>query len=287
MNVHICSIDDKHIVPRMMSWLRDSLGWSMSERPRPSATLNYYGPYLSWAAVPGVDTLKAGWFTHYEPDTAKGEIWQQASRIFDLRCTAANLYLDQLSTSGLTAKVTAGVDQEHFAPKTQRSKKSKLPRVGLSGVGQPRKGVALAERLTASQMKVELVAAGRDWGEIPSTWIPYEEMPAFYNSLTVYICTAVIEGIPAPPLEALACGVKVVVPAGVGMMDELPETEGVRHYTAGDSSDLVRAVRQALADEASRETLRDVVAPYTVKAWCESHRAAVESFLAGREKGNE
>lgn len=285
MKVHICCINDAHIVPRMSRWLADGLGWSLSERPDNRVTLNYFMPYLGWAVTPAPNTLQAGWFTHYEPETAKGYIWEDTARLFDLRCTAAPVYLDQLRKYGPTAKLTAGVDQEHFKPANGRRKsRNGLARVGLSGVGAGRKGVALAERLNASRVKMELTAAGSDWGNIPAVWVPYEEMPAFYNSLNVYVCTAVIEGMPAPPLEALACGVKVVVPAGVGMLDELPEGEGVRHYTAGDYDSLMRALRLALADETTPAALRDAVAPFTVKAWCDSHKAAVEGWMEGREK---
>lgn len=281
MTIHICCPDDRHIVPRMAHWLAEGNGWSISERPEPGAALNYFMPYLAWAAGPRIDTRQAGWFTHHEPGTAKGEIWLQTAHRFDLRCTAAPLYLDNLRSYGRAVLITAGVDQEHFSPRHSR-KKSKRPVIGFSGVGQPRKGIELANGLQEAGLRAELTAAGRDWGDIPATWIDYRDMPAFYSGLSVYVCTAVIEGIPAPPLEALACGIKVVIPAGVGMLGELPEMEGVRHYTAGNYDSLLTALHLALADEVAPAALRDVVAPYTVQAWCDSTRAAVEELLESK-----
>ncbi|WZB73295.1 glycosyltransferase family 4 protein [Achromobacter xylosoxidans] len=35
-------------------------------------------------------------------------------------------------------------------------------------------------------------------------------MPAYYNSLDLYVCPSAIEGTPNPVLEAMACGVPVI-----------------------------------------------------------------------------
>lgn len=40
--------------------------------------------------------------------------------------------------------------------------------------------------------------------------IPFEEMPDFYRSLDLFVCTSEMEGTPNPVLEAMACGVPVV-----------------------------------------------------------------------------
>jgi glycosyltransferase involved in cell wall biosynthesis len=97
--------------------------------------------------------------------------------------------------------------------------------------------------------------------------------------LDVFICTSTEEGIPAPPLEALACGVPVVIPVGVGMLDLLPDEPGIYRYEAGNQKELATAVKSALAGKHERPTLRDYVAPYTVSAWAESHQAVIDKLL--------
>lgn len=104
-------------------------------------------------------------------------------------------------------------------------------------------------------------------------------MPQFYGNLDVYLVTSTIEGIPTPPLEALACGVKIVVPNKVGIMDELPEMKGIRHYKKGNYQDMVRAIILALSDKVSQEELRAITEKYSVDAWCESHRRAIDKML--------
>jgi glycosyltransferase involved in cell wall biosynthesis len=105
-------------------------------------------------------------------------------------------------------------------------------------------------------------------------------MPTFYNMLDVYLCTSLEEGVPEPVLEALACDTAVVIPDGVGICDQLPEMEGIRHYKRGDSKDMVRALRQALDDKPPAGLLREVVTgQYTIDDWCASHLIAMEMLL--------
>lgn len=40
--------------------------------------------------------------------------------------------------------------------------------------------------------------------------IPHDDMPAYYQSIDVLVCTSKIEGTPNPVLEAMACGVPII-----------------------------------------------------------------------------
>ena len=150
--------------------------------------------------------------------------------------------------------------------------------MGLSGQPGPRKGVGLAQSLSSTKEVKKLIAIGGDWPEIDSKIVDYADIPAFYNGLDLYVCTSTEEGIPAPPLEALACGVPVVIPRGVGMLDLLPDETGIYRYDAGNEKELKTAVKEALAAKHSRNTLRDFVAPYTILAWVESHQRIIEQI---------
>lgn len=83
-----------------------------------------------------------------------------------------------------------------------------------------------------------------------------------------------------PVLEALSCGVQVVVPEHVGIIDELPKVCGITRYAAGDPVGLVAAVEKAVAerDEVRPEELREVTKGYTVQAFCEQHAMAFEGM---------
>lgn len=267
--VHIACIDDGHIVPRMAGWLAAAYGWTVGARVERRAAVNLYMPYTMLAPLGTAPTKTAAWFTHHEPDTGKAAIWAQAAGALDLRLVTAPLYLPGLAARGATRQITPGVDRDHFTPGGQASGGQ---RIGVSGLGGGRKGPALAQRLRSNGY--EVVAAGTGWG-LDERHYTYGQMPAWYRQIDVYLCTAAIEGIPAPPLEALACGVRVVVPRGVGMMDLLPEAPGVRHYARGNYEDMALALDMALSDDVEQEALRALTEPYTVRAWCESIAAAL------------
>jgi len=73
--------------------------------------------------------------------------------------------------------------------------------------------------------------------------------------------------------------VKVVIPDGVGICDQLPEMEGIRHYRKNDGPDMIRAIQQVLEDKPSEGSLRAVTDDYTIDDWCWSHRRAMEALL--------
>jgi hypothetical protein len=68
----------------------------------------------------------------------------------------------------------------------------------------------------------------------------------------------------------------VVIGAGVGIHDELPDVPGIHRYRAGDPDDVVRAVDEALAGlhRIDRASLRRAIEPHSVTAWCEAHERA-------------
>ena len=276
-HVHIVCPDDGHIVPRMAGWLRDGLGWTMSERASSTAVANYYMPYTAWGlrSIPSTET--AAWFTHYEKMTlGKVQIWERASRKIGLRVTAASMYFNLLSRTGPVARVLPGVDMDHFRIMRQKRRW----RLGLSAIYSGRKGNAGVAALAKSHHKEKFHIAGRGWPTGNHTWFDYEDMPTFYNSISVYVCTSLVEGIPAPPLEALACGTKIVVPRDVGMLDELPDSPGIRHYDRGDWPGMIEAIDQAIKDRPKKQDLRDLVGEkYPKQQWVDSHQRSFEAWL--------
>lgn len=61
------------------------------------------------------------------------------------------------------------------------------------------------DRLRNEGVLVELVVADRR-----VRYIPHRQMPGFYNSLDVFVCSSDSEGTPNPVLEAMACGIPVI-----------------------------------------------------------------------------
>jgi hypothetical protein len=153
---------------------------------------------------------------------------------------------------------------------------------GVSGFSYSdlRKGEDLIRKLMKAFPKVQWQAIGRGWGQ-GTKQIDTAELPGFYQSLRLFVCASRIEGVPMTVLEALSCGVPVVIPRNVGLLDDLPELPGIFRFTAGEFNSLSTAFQQALdeAGQADRDALRQATTPYTPQAWARAHERAFENFL--------
>lgn len=275
---------DTSILSRKAEVLRRDLGWSISDRSDPYALVNYAFPYLDYRDSPK-EIPFAAYFTHRE-DTIPGkvQIWKEKAHAAVLRVTSAAQYYEELSLYGPTVKILPPLDREKFSPGPDPYTGIDLPIIGASGFVYRggRKGedlLAEADRRLHDRMK--FIAMGRGW-PVPTQEYPYEKIQNFYRGLDVYLCTSTIEGIPYPPLEALACGVKIVIPRGVGIMDELPDLPGIARYVAGDIDSMVEALEQVITAQANPEDLREATSCFTEQAWVEGHEAAFSKLLPKR-----
>ena len=271
------------ILPRLAKILAAETGWNVSRGPHPGADLNYFICYIEHGEhfTDWTITHTAAWFSHLEVGTPYKEFWWELSaNTIGLRTTIAPMYADNLAKFGPTSLVVPPVDRDAFC--IADAPENEVPVVGVSGFVCPggRKGEKMVARLAGSKLgrKVKMVGSGAGW-PVKTQERKVGELPAFYQGLDVYLCSSLIEGIPMPPLEALACGVKVVIPRNVGMMDTLPDANGIYRYAKGDYDGMCKALERALVEDVDREALRAVTEPYTPQAWADSHRAAFEDYL--------
>lgn len=288
MRIHLVTRDhtSDQILARLAAVLAGHPAFSVGPSPDPNASLNYYTPYLEWDRFRTFTaTPTAAWFTHKETDRPdKERIWDECAKAVDLRLTSAVLYQRQLEPFGPTALVTPPLERERFTPPA-RCPVYDRPLLGTSGMIYPggRKGEDTLELLINHfGDKLRWTAAGKGW-PCETRYYDALEMPDFYRRLNVYVCTSTIEGIGYGPLEAMACGVPVVIPRGVGIFDELPDLENVHRYQPGHFRDLARALQEAL-DRLNEggynlSSLRGATARFSAEAWIGSHLAAFEHHL--------
>lgn len=265
------------IIPYKARLLRDACGYGLSESANSAAAWNYYFPYAD-APKELAPTFTAAYFTHKdESNPMKLAKWEEMAATVDLRICSSDKYLDELRQYGRCAKALPPIEFDKFVIAPQRNQG--VPRVGLSGFcyGDGRKGEALVAQLAQSLLgqTVHLTASGRGW---PVETIGYAraDLPRYYQSLDVFLCSSTLEGIPMTILEAMACGVRCVIPMHVGIIDELPYIPDLFRYTAGDYRSMEVAVEAALVDlkNTRREELRAAVAPYSIANWAQGHREA-------------
>lgn len=289
VNVLCRNLNDDRVIPRFARCLRDHLGWNLTARPDPAAEVYYLSGYFEWSVMKKsmADRPTAAYFTHIEtqpPGNAKAKLFHSVAERVDLRIATAAMYATELIRYGPTAQINPPVERHRFTltpgPSPVKGRGGKLI-AGFSGYtyGNGRKGEGLARALVRSKagQQVEWRASGRGW-PVPTRKYKWAEMPGFYQSLDILVVTALVEGVPMPPLEVLACGGSVVIPHQVGLLDELPDVPGIHRYKRGDAVDLVRAFGEAvkMRPGVDREALRAVTEPYSILAWCEQHRATFE-----------
>ena len=287
---------DDRIIPRMARALHERLGWDLDAQFDASkrADIIYLSAYFEAPRLrPWPDNAAvAAYFTHKEeepPGNAKAKQYDKVAGQVDLRIATCALYAKPLGQIGPTAQVHPPVERDRFVVPQHSGRRRRLT-AGFSGYtyANHRKGEDLVSKLLASTSgrSVEWKASGRGW-PVPTRKYTWAAMAGFYQSLDVLVCPSRVEGVPMPPLEALACGVSVVVPRGVGLLDELPDVLGIHRYKRGDAKGLVAALDEAIQARGNvdREALRAVTEPYSVEAYCEDHYQAFNQLIGGVNAG--
>ncbi len=270
--------------------LSDSLGWGVGAGPIPSdAEAVFLSGYFEsqvlseWPRVP-----VGAYFSHKEEEpwgNAKAKLWDENAKRVALRVATCRLYAQMLAPHGPTIQAAAPLERERFTP--GKCRKGPVV-VGFSGYTytNKRKGQDLVQALLSSPVgqQVEWRASGRGW-PVPTKRYAWKDMPEFYRSLDVLVVPSRVEGIPMPPLEALACGVPVVIGRGVGLHDELPDLPGICRYDVGNPKSLLKAFEAAVAGcrAVNREALREVTAPYSMQNWVADVGLALEGLCGGGE----
>lgn len=292
--VHIVctNYNEDRIIPRMARALRDSLGWTLSSAPAKCDALYLSGYFEGQKLKPWPDVPVAAYFTHREeqpPGNAKAKLFDAMAARVQLRIVTAAMYADMVAEHGPTVQAAAPLERERFVIAPPPG--GRLPVVGLSGYtySNKRKGEDLVKGMIESAIgqRVEWRASGRGW-PVPTKRYTWADMPSFYQGLDVLVVPSRVEGIPMPPLEALACGVRVVVPRGVGLLDELPDVAGIYRYERGDLDSLLAALELAAfpGEPVDREALRAATAPYSMERWVADVGGAVAGMLGGLAEDN-
>lgn len=182
---------------------------------------------------------------------------------------------DRVTTIHLAASeaYTASVSEAQVRSVRARYGLSDTPILLTVCTLEPRKNLAQAVRAFAALRRqghdVQLVVAGaKGWGtgalfdEVRTLsaadqvrllgYVPDEDLPALYRACTVFLYPSVYEGFGLPPLEAMACGMPVVV----SNRSSLPEVvgDGGITYDPDHLDDLISLLAGLLqsADERDR-----------------------------------
>lgn len=287
VNVICRNYAEDRVIPRFSRYLCDFLGWALTPGPAAGFDLYYLSGYFEHSLLKhqSKGAKLAAYFTHreeYPPGNAKAKQFDSVAGMVDFRIATAEMYANQLIEYGDTVQIYPPVEREKFI--IPKSKKNKRIVAGFSGYTYPnkRKGEDLARALISSPAgkSVSWMASGRGW---PVKTIKYKwsEMDRFYQALDILLITATVEGVPMPPLEALSCGVSVVIPRAVGLLDEIPDRIGVHRYERGNIKSMLAAFQAAIDQRSGvdRGELRSLTERFSVVNWCENHRYYFEELI--------
>lgn len=287
MNIHIVcrNWQDDRVLPRFTRYLMQSHGWTASGAADPQAAVNYLVAYFEYQKVKDqLTTPFAAYMTHREDGTgAKVQLYDQSASAATLRVAMNQGQLAHLRKFGQSVALPLPLETDNFTP--DKREPGKTPIVGLSGYtyASGRKGEALLEVLR-SIGGIELKASGRGWPKIATKMYKWSQMPDYYRSLDLFVCTSLIEGGPMTTLEALSCGIPVIIPSGVGIHDELPDTPGIYRYPVGNAGAMQTAVKRALQELGThnKAALRATTAPHSIEAWCSANADILATLADGK-----
>jgi hypothetical protein len=272
MRVHIFS---KTRPPRILGHLAYSLAehtdWTLGDTWEPDA-FNYCISYRY-----DVPTPFGSYFFHLGMRPVDQALWKKRATDAALRVVTAPLYVKELSAYGPTVCIVPPLDREKFQPVAHAARRG-APVAGVAGFValDGRKGETMLRTVLGwpAAQRFDWKAIGLGW-PVPTTLLHNNDtLHEFYQSLDVLVCTSLSEGVPYPPLEALACGIPVVIPRGVGLLDMLPDIPGITRYDAGDVQDLSRAL-QEVDLRADGDALRAATEPFTMEGWVQGHVDAI------------
>jgi len=287
MKVHVITdrLDSDRILPRLAKYLAVQNGWSISETPDLSADFNYFNNYGTYhkACRHWHGTPMGAYFSHLdENNPGKSGQWHEVAGMMDACITTASLYHQYLPAEKVY-QCRPPVEVEKFI--IARAVKHTKPVVGVMGFtyGDGRKGERLFLKFTQSDLakKLTLRASGRGWKGVRCEYHEWGDIQKYFQSLDVLLVPSLFEGVPIPPLEALACGIKVVLPSGVGLIDELPDIDGIYRYECGNVKAMEQAVeRAAFSEPVNRKALRQIILDnYTVAHWAADHRQMIGDYF--------
>lgn len=280
VNVVCKSYNSERILQSLGRELAKSTGWTIGEKFNKRAEINYAFPYLELRN----EVVKfIGLFTHREDTVpAKAQIWKNQAKKALLRITWAKMYAEELSSYGPTIRILPPLDRKKFFIKLKRFAETGKQLVGVSGFIYEggRKGEQLLRAIIKNPIvgKFNWCASGHGW-PVSTKYYSFDKLQEYYQNLDLYVCLSLIEGIPYPPLEAMACGVRCIVPKGVGLLDELPNIPDLIRYERGNSESLLKELlKVSKMGEPDRKTLREVTEIFTMENWINEHLTAVSNL---------
>lgn len=104
---------------------------------------------------------------------------------------------------------------------------------------------AIKNIITRDQLENEVILTG---------FVPDEDLPAIYNGAALFVFPSLYEGFGMPPLEAMACGVPVIV-SDSSSLPEVVGDAGIK-VDPKNQKEMFQSIREVLENENLRKDMR-------------------------------
>jgi glycosyltransferase involved in cell wall biosynthesis len=204
-----------------------------------------------------------------------------------------NTFISEGIPAGKVRVIPYGADPQRFQPAAEPRPESGPFRVLFVGQIGERKGIShllkAYARFCKPDTELHLVGNYVAGAEVYAPWrnhyqhtpnVPQTQLPEIFRSADVFVLPTLVEGMPMVVLEAMACGLPVVVtPNGPAEVVR----DGIDGFVvpSGDSDAIVASLERLYADRSLRlEMGRNATQQATQWPWSRYARAAADEVLA-------
>jgi glycosyltransferase involved in cell wall biosynthesis len=223
----------------------------------------------------------------------------------DYRCYLTHYVAERVGLDADPVVIRCGVDHSMFRPGPKPE--SEKIRIGVIGRYAERKGLPVFfkswEALSDLHDRAEIViwpAGADDRFQPPKGGSIYpvcddNALAGFYRSLDIFVFPTLFEGFGLPPLEAMACGIPVVLTDSGGIREFAKDGKNCLMVPAGKPEPLANAVRRAVESPELRNSLAnagiDTAQPFTwedtVERFHQGVLNAMDHWKCGKGKSTE
>jgi len=266
MKLQVIVSGDGWVLDKHGEMLAGAFGGDLRKHPKemPNDGITYLMNYAQGRKLELFDCYGkvVSMLTHHEP--RMNDTWHNACKLSD-----ALVPMSDTTRASITEVKSGAIVQTIPLPVPDYITKRK-PRIGIAGIRNPanehRKGWDLVDRLRADHPEYDITVTGGNLSE--------SDMLAWYRSLDLYLCPSRYEGGPMGVIEAVAMGIDIVAPRGVGWCDDI-KAYFEPHYSAftpGDYDSMETAVMMEAADGYEHDLT-------TTSDYIESHRRLFDSLI--------
>ena len=236
--------------------------------------LKYGIPYvteLRGGDVPGFDPKTLGKF-HFLTKPLIDIIWRNSHRLIANSTGLAELAKRSIASAGIQI-IPNAVDSSTFVPAERQNSSDKMTLLFVGRFADSQKNISTLLRVLSRLEKVELILAGEgpDKAKLRNEvaryhltqrvkfmgWLGGQELLSVYQRADVYVSASLWEGMPNTALEAISCGLPLLLSDVTGHRDLVEQGRNGYLFNPANENQLENFILQLKQDTVLRKKMGD------------------------------